>query len=88
MKERLYEGDVVDLVPHRSVRDDYGIDPYIWQSFTESNPHVIHKVNLDDDGTVCYYELQESSFEIKWCWPPDAFVLHVEPTIVEVGDLL
>lgn len=86
IKERFYEGDVVDLVPYTAIVDDYGLSPLLWSRFEENNPHVIREVNLNDDGTVCYYGLEDDP--VHWCWPPHAFALHERQAEVEVGDLL
>lgn len=85
IKERFYEGDVVDLVPEELVRDDYGLGGRVWERFRSKNPHTIIAAHINSDGRG-YYVLEGDS--MYWSWPPDAFVLHAEPTIVEVGDLL
>ena len=88
-KERFYEGDVVDLVPYAAVGDHLGIYTREWDSFYALNPHVVTHVDLDHStGEVNCYEIATPGVGWSYCWPPNAFVLHVEPTIVEVGDLL
>ena len=85
IKERFYRGDIVDLVPVELVRDDYSLGGREWERFRSKNPHVIKSAHIDSYGGG-YYELEGDN--MHWSWPPDAFVLHAESIIVEVGDLL
>lgn len=86
IKERFYDGDVVDLIPYESVVEDYGIGPYAWTSFVQKNPHVIRRAHLSDNGAFSYYVFEDDA--LRLCWPPAGVVLHKRQVIVEVGDLL
>lgn len=82
IKERFCVGDVVDIVPHEDVRNNYSISKHVWEAERALNPRIIRRVCPD------YYEIVRSSGRPSYCWPPDAFVPHEEPARVEVGDLL
>ena len=88
-KQVFHVGDVVDIVPHENVRDDFSIGRSDWERERSRNPHVIDGIEYRDGSDyIGCYTIKMPDEEYSFCWPPDAFVLHEEPVRVEVGDLL
>ena len=90
-QHELKKGALVDLLPYDQVFDHYGIQRSDWDEARDRNPHEIEDVWYDFDfGNDSNYLDAIELVNDKWAltWPPKAFVLYKEPTIVEVGDLL